>query len=139
MTTTPHTTMLFGSFDGIHPGHEYLISQAQDLGGKVIAVIAQDNIILRTKKKSPRESLEQRMENMQKTFPDITVIAGDTMQGAWSAIKTHRPATIVVGYDQDALKAALIDIQNTYDFNIIQISSFHPEKYKSSILRKINL
>ena len=130
------TVLLFGSFDGIHPGHEYLINKANTYGSNIIVVVAQDSVIKSMKKQPPVYSLEDRMRDLGRKFPKITVVAGDSEEGVWSAIKKYTPGTIIVGYDQKGLKEALEDIQKIYNFTITQCDSFYPEQYKSSLLRK---
>lgn len=131
-----NSVLLFGSFDGIHPGHEYLMEEAQKYGSNTIIVLAQDSVIEMIKKRSPLHNLESRMENLSNEFENVTVVAGDSERGTWSAIKKYQPETIIVGYDQEGLHAALIEIQSIYGFSLVKSDSFEPEKYKSSILRK---
>lgn len=128
--------MLFGSFDGIHPGHEYLINRARDISPNIILIIAHDQVIIDIKKQNPIYNLTKRISHLQEKFADITIVAGDTQVGLWSAIKEYRPNTIMVGYDQHGLKRALESIKDKYGFIIIKADPYHPEKYKSSLLRK---
>jgi len=126
--------MLFGSFDGIHPGHEFLINTALKYGSKIVIVVAQDAIMKKIKKRNPLYTLQIRIEQLMKRFPETTIVPGDQEQGRWSAIKQYRPETILVGYDQDGLMNALESITDTYYFSLIQADAFFPEKYKSSII-----
>ena len=131
-----NNTMLFGSFDGLHPGHEFLIEKAKTFGERLVIVVAHDITIRKIKKQIPVFNLEQRIQNIQNIYAEITVIPGDRVIGTWSPIHTYQPHTIIVGYDQNELKKALEDIQKHYKFKIIQIEPLHPQKYKSSILRE---
>ena len=128
--------MLFGSFDGLHRGHDFLINKAQTFGERLVIVVAHDITIKNIKKQTPVFNLEQRIQNIQDMYTETTVIPGDRVIGTWSPIHTYQPHTIIVGYDQNELKKALEDIQKHYKFKIIQIEPFHPQKYKSSLLRK---
>lgn len=130
--------MLFGSFDGIHPGHNYLIDQAQSHGDQLIIVVAQDSVIHSIKQQNPIFPLATRIKQLQETYPLAQVIAGDEALGTWSAIKMYQPDIVIVGYDQKGLKKALSMIQEQFKFTIIELDAFHPETYKSSLLRKKN-
>lgn len=127
--------LLFGSFDILHPGHDYLITEAQKYGNLII-VLAQDSIITSIKGQKPQYNLEQRTSNLQKKYPEINIETGDMKLGSWSAIKKYQPEIIITGYDQTHLKSELEKIKNVYNFEIISLNSFHPEKFKSSLLRK---
>ncbi len=135
---SPKTLMMFGAFDGIHPGHEYLINFGIQHSSKIIIVVAQDSIIEKNKKQKPIHKLNVRMRHLLKKFPQATIIPGDIQQGTWAAIKDHRPDTVLVGYDQTSLLEALKDIQIKYNLELIQGNSFFPKKYKSSLLRTNN-
>lgn len=135
---TEKKVLLFGSFDGIHPGHEYLINQALLYGSKIVLVVAQDDIITAIKKRPPENNLSVRMLKLSEQFPKAIVVPGDAQQGMWSVIKDYRPETVVVGYDQNKLRDALEKIKDEYHFDLKMAPSFFPEKYKSSLLRKKN-
>jgi cytidyltransferase-like protein len=136
LKTHKNTVLLFGSFDGLHPGHEYLINQAQQHSNDIVIVVAQDMVIKRVKGRLPFYDLNTRIQNLKAKFPTVTAIAGDPERGTWSAIKEYKPQTILVGYDQEALYNVLGEIKDTYGFTIVQCKPFHPDQYKSSILRK---
>src|SRR5690606_32196458 len=134
--SSQNTVLLFGSFDGIHPGHEHIIRYARDYGENLILVVARDEVIKNTKGRMPVYPIHKRIQSLQKKFPEIKVIVGDKTEGAWSAIINFCPDIIVVGYDQDELSRALTLIPAEHNFDIITAPAFHPERYKSSLLRK---
>ena len=127
--------LLFGSFDLFHPGHDYLIRSSQKYG-KLIISLAQNAAIEKIKGQKPVHDIKERIKNLQKKYPNIRIIEGDKEIGSWSALKKYQPEIVVVGYDQNILKRALTEIQSDYNFTIIQLEAFIPEKYKSSLLRK---
>jgi cytidyltransferase-like protein len=143
--TKPHKNkvMLFGSFDILHNGHFFLFKKAHKYGDLII-VVAQDNIIKKTKGKKPHKEINERIGDLEKYFIQNKkemntpiLLIGDNENEKWSAIKKYKPSIVVVGYDQKDLKEALKKIQKIYKFKIVQISSFKPNVYKSSILRKL--
>ena len=52
------TVMAFGTFDLMHPGHEYFLRQAKKRGDYLIAVIARDSTVKKLKGKLSYQSLE---------------------------------------------------------------------------------
>jgi FAD synthetase len=137
--------MLFGSFDILHNGHFFLFKEAQKYGNLII-IVAQDNIIKKTKGKKPHKEISERVDDLEKYFIQNKkemntpiLLIGDNENEKWSAIKKHKPNIVIVGYDQKDLKKALKKIQKIYKFKIIQINSFKPNIYKSSILKKTNV
>lgn len=130
------TILLFGSFDVLHAGHHHLIEKALGHGKKLVIAVAPDSVITSIKDKVPVFSLEKRMSDLTEYVPKATIVAGDTEQGTWSVIKQYSPDIVIVGYDQIGLKSALLKIQDSYGFEVIEIDAFKPEVYKSSLLRK---
>jgi cytidyltransferase-like protein len=131
-----NSVLLFGSFDGIHPGHKYLIELARGYGDHLVVVLALDSTIIELKNKIPVYSAQLRKKKLLEVFPLLTVVFGDEEQGVWTAIKNFTPGLILLGYDQISLGKALSLVQKKYKFKIKYAPSFRPEKYKSSILRK---
>lgn len=127
-------SLLFGSFDGIHPGHKYVLEQAKKYTMPIIVVVAQDSTILKIKGRLPKYSTKERVKHLKNLFPEAIITLGDVKQGTWSAIKKYKPGIILVGYDQHSLKNALLEIQPSFRFTIQQLEAYFPEKYKSSIL-----
>ena len=50
--TKQKKVMTFGTFDGVHQGHENLLTQAKKLGNELIVVVAQDATVLKLKGKN---------------------------------------------------------------------------------------
>lgn len=130
--------LIFGSFDGLHPGHINLIDNSTKHATRVIVALAQDKSIQKHKGKMPLFPLAKRVLALKQQFPNITIEEGDQTQGEWSAIKKYNPKYIAVGYDQHKLRKALVHIQEQYNFSIIDMNPYHPEKYKSSIINRNN-
>jgi FAD synthetase len=43
---TKKTVMTFGTFDRLHPGHEYYLSEARKYGDCLITVVARDKTVV---------------------------------------------------------------------------------------------
>ncbi len=61
------TVMIFGTFDGLHPGHLSLISQARLLGDRLIAVVARTETVERIKGHKPLHTEIQRVQALRDT------------------------------------------------------------------------
>lgn len=126
--------MAFGSFDGLHQGHHFFISEIKKLGNGIIVVIATDKNVEIIKKRPPRFELERRMDAFKAKYPGIKALLGDNELGEWSAIKKFKPDIVAVGYDQHGLKDALENSDIQPKPLIVQIIAHRPEIFKSSLL-----
>ncbi len=126
--------MVFGVFDGLHPGHKYFLSEAAKFG-QIIAVVPEDREVKSMKGKFPTQSWDDRVAHLKSSGLVMDVVAADGNHGSFKVIEKYKPDIICLGYDQVELKKSLLK----YGFdpgNIITIKAYHPEKYKSSLLNK---
>jgi FAD synthetase len=130
--------LLFGSFDGIHQGHENLVSQAEDLGDEVTIALASSQFIEKTKKSKPVFNEKQRKEFLENHFPNIKISTCDEEINSWNILKKINPDIILVGYDQDDMEESLKKFitKNSLNIEVKKAESFKPEFYKSSIINK---
>jgi len=124
----------FGSFDGFHEGHRYFINELKKRGERVVIIVPPDEVIEHIKKRKPRYSLKERINFVQKEYPDIKIVVGDSTLGNWGILKKYNPDIVGIGYDQRDLKSALENSNINPLPKIVIIDSFQPEKYKSSIV-----
>lgn len=129
--------LIFGTFDGLHPGHLDLIRQAREHGNHLTVVVARDETVQQVKNKSPKHTEQERLATLKATSGVDNALLGN-LDNKYSVILEHKPNIIVLGYDQVAftenLQAFLY--QHNLPTKIIRAKPFHPEKYKSSFLRK---
>lgn len=130
--------LLFGTFDGLHDGHRAFLAQARGLGGKVIAVVARDESVMRLKNHAPRWNLEVRMRVLEESALAHHVVPGDETEGRWEVILKHRPNIIALGYDQRAMHEHLARAASSFPFNIeiVVLDPHEPERLHSSLLNK---
>lgn len=128
--------LVFGAFDGLHPGHAHFLAEAQLLGGELVVCLATDATIARLKGHAPRHGYAER-EAALRLLPVVDrVVPGDDGEGKYSAILDAQPDVIAFGYDQQALHddcVAWLD-RNNLPMHTIVLQSFKPELYKSSLL-----
>ncbi len=132
------TVLVFGTFDGLHKGHNNFFEQVKELGDNVIVCLTQDSVVRELKGKNPVEPFEKRKQALKKHAHVYRIIPGDLDIGAFRAISVIKPDVIAIGYDQDDLEKAILDWLDKYNGNVpvIQLRPFKPEIYKSSLLRK---
>lgn len=132
--------MAFGVFDGLHPGHEYFLTEAAKQCDELIVVVTLDDVVLHFKNRLPRFGLAERMEKIKKfgegfannLNTKITVVSGDSVgeMGQWNVLKTHKPDVVFIGYDQDGISEEMVKL----GVPTMTIEAHYPEKYKSSII-----
>lgn len=129
--------MVFGTFDGIHPGHNYLLTQAASMGN-LIVIVARDTTVLKVKGRLPVYNETKRLTEIKK-HPAVTeATLGNTGPNKTDIISSFMPDIICLGYDQrtfvDDLKNKLSE--KNLDIDIKRIDSYKPHLYKSSKLNK---
>lgn len=131
------TVLVFGIFDGLHPGHLYFLKEASRRGERLVVVVGRDVIVQELKKKSPREDEIKRIEKIS-VLPYVhQVFLGDATLGEYTILRTTEPSLICLGYDQHALGEDLGRrmAQGLLPYIPLEvIDGYQPDKFKSSLL-----
>lgn len=109
--------LVFGTFDHLHPGHLFFLSEAKRLGDLYVSV-SSDESALQRKGKSPANNIEERIRAIKALRITTDVLEGDKTLNEWSVLKMVKPDIIALGFDQYGLKTALQDIRNKFGFDI---------------------
>lgn len=133
MKEEQNRVMGFGTFDVLHPGHLYFLKELKNLGDELIIVIARDRNVEKIKGRLPKFNEQERLQAVKKTgIPNEVVLGAE--RDFHQVIKTHKPNILGFGYDQRVdIKAIERDFP---EIKHKKIHAFHPEKYKSSLLKK---
>ncbi len=125
--------MIFGTFDIIHPGHIYILTQAKKMGDFLTVIIARDQTVLEVKNRKPQNSEKVRLKNISELKIADKVILGN-IGDKYQVIKEEKPDIIALGYDQ---RAFVDELQNVLDksIKVIRIKSYKEEIFKSSKFR----
>ena len=130
--------LAFGTFDIFHEGHKSFLKQTRKFGDYLIVVIARDKTVENIKKRLSQNNENSRLEIVRRSNLADEVILGN-LENKYEVIKKYKPDVICLGYDQgtftENLREKLKEF-NLLNTKIIRLKSFHPEKYKSSKLRK---
>ena len=125
--------MIFGTFDIIHPGHKYILTQAKKLGDFLTVIIAQDQTVLEVKNRKPQNNENTRLKNISDLKIADKVILGN-IGDKYQVIKEEKPDIIALGYDQCAF---VDDLPSVLDKNIklVRIKPYKEDIFKSSKFR----
>jgi len=129
--------MIFGTFDGLHKGHEFLINEAKTLGDIIVVSLASDETVKYYKDKIPVHNFLQRKNKLLLNKKIVQVIKSDEENGSFKTVDELKPDIILLGHDQNNLKKSLTD---WLDFNkkkikLVVAKAFKPEIYKSSLIQ----
>lgn len=131
------TVLLFGTFDGVHPGHGDFFRQAREFGDRVIVVIARDATVVAVKGQLPANSEEERRKMVAwHRHVDEAVLGREDDKHA--IIAEIRPDVIFLGYDQEHFTQGLESYlsQQNIRAKIIRGEPFEPEIWKTSLLHE---
>jgi FAD synthetase len=124
------TVLAFGTYDKLHPGHRWFLSEAKKLGDRLVVVVARDANVERIKGKLPRDNEQIRLANVQ-AIPEVdeAKLGYEDYKKRLQVITDAQPQVICLGYDQaPGFQSPNPKIQ------VVRLGAFHPEVYKSSKL-----
>jgi len=128
--------LAFGTFDGLHRGHEFYLEQASKFGDLYV-VVARDETVKKVKNKAPKYDEEKRLEKVSELKYVKKAVLGKS-GNKYDIIGEIKPDIICLGYDQtffvDKLESELKS--RGIEAKIVRIKSYKPDKYKSSLLWK---
>lgn len=129
--------MASGSFDLIHKGHLYYLSESKKHGDKLVVVVARDSNILKFKGEKPKYNEKERLENVKTLEIADEVVLGHE-GNIFEIIGEINPDVICLGYDQRTSEERLKEElkKRNIKADVVRISAFKPEVYKSSRLKK---
>lgn len=122
--------LMFGTFDHLHPGHEFVLNEGLKRG-ELHVVVARDETVERIKGHRPEQSQQLRMQAISDRFPRAVVILGDTAdyrKPVWAL----EPDLILLGYDQKLPPGVE---PKDLPCPLERLEAFEPENYKSSLKR----
>lgn len=129
--------MVAGTFDIFHLGHEYFLKEARKFGDELIVVIARDENVLRIKGKKTKNSEDKRLNKVLESGLADRVVLGNK-GNIFNIIEEIKPDVICLGYDQPIDESKLkLEIENrNLIIQIVRLSAFKPEIYKSSLMKE---
>ncbi len=123
--------MVFGTFDLLHPGHVFVLTEAGKRGD-VTVIVAHDRNVKRIKGSAPTERGPARVSALRSAFPLYTIRLGDPVNFLAPVHEVH-PDLILLGYDQKLPPG--VTEADLAPATIERLPAHEPERYKSSLMR----
>src|SRR3989344_3724209 len=129
--------MVFGAFDGLHPGHLNFFEQARSYGDKLIVSVGTDRNVEKIKGKKPLFSQIERLALIDNCkLVDKAVIGAE--DNFFKNIAGYEPDVICLGYDQWAkeedVKEGLTGV-GLMKTKVVRLKPYMEKTAKSSITK----
>lgn len=128
--------MVFGTFDGLHAGHDYFLSRAAALGDELVVVIARDHTVQKVKGRTPKIDERRRLERISQHHAVTHAVFGAETDDKLAIVYAYNPDIICLGYDQHAFVHKLHKAiqQKKLIAKIVRVDPHRPDELKSSLL-----
>lgn len=131
--------MIFGTFDGLHPGHLNLFKQARALARNpfLIVSLARDKNVFKIKGEYPIHKEKRRLFFLKHNkFIDKAILGKANY--SFSHILQEKPDIVALGYDQKYYVSDLKkDLKNkNVAIKVVRLKPYKEKIYKNHLLRK---
>ncbi|MBB6478629.1 adenylyltransferase/cytidyltransferase family protein [Spirochaeta isovalerica] len=132
------TVLVFGTFDVIHPGHIYFLQKAAAEGDRLVAVIARDRFVLKTKKRNPVHGEEERISHIMQSGLVDEAFLSDEVTGTYGVVEKVNPQVVCFGHDQHKLAESFTQwiSNNDKKIQIVTIEPYKRDRYSSTLRNK---
>lgn len=96
--------LIFGTFDGFHAGHQFVVEEAAKKGSELVAAVARDAHVRILKNKEPRNNEQTRLARVLEHPNIFRAILSDAELGSYHILDEVQPDLIALGYDQTVLR-----------------------------------
>jgi FAD synthetase len=129
--------MVFGAFDGLHPGHISFFQQAKSYGDYLIVSVGTDKNVTKIKKRAPLFNETDRRDLISHIdIIDEAIIGGE--DDFYEHIKDVNPDVICLGYDQwatvNSVRRALVK-KGLSAIEVYKLDPFNEDTAKSTNLK----
>lgn len=129
--------MVFGAFDGLHPGHINFFKQAKKFGDFLIVSVGTDKNVAKIKGRKPLFNQEERLSLVANLRIVNKAVLGASSD-FYRELKKYNPDVICLGYDQWAseseVKKGLGDV-GLADIKVVRLKPHREDKSKSTHLK----
>jgi len=130
--------MVFGAFDGLHPGHLDFFKQAKKYGDFLIVSVGTDKNVAAIKGKKPLFNQQERLVlTASVRLVDKAVLGAE--RDFYRQIKLYKPDVICLGYDQWATEDDVrieLDRVGLKKTKVVRLKPYKVSKAKSTIVKK---
>ncbi len=128
--------MCFGTFDGLHVGHEDYFRQAKEYADELFVVVSRDETVVDLKGQLPLNNEQDRL-NVVLVHPNVDDARLGYLEDKYKIIDEVRPDFICLGHDQEAfterLEAELA--RRGIAATVVRCIPYEPDIRSSSLLR----
>ncbi|MCR4324297.1 MAG: FAD synthase [Candidatus Curtissbacteria bacterium] len=130
--------MVFGAFDGLHPGHINFFNQAIKHGDYLIVSVGTDKNVFKIKGKKPLFSQNERLSLVENVaLVDKAVLGAE--EDFYGELKKYEPDFICLGYDQWASEEEVshgLKKAGLLKTKVVRLKPYKETKAKSTHLKK---
>lgn len=126
-------TLIAGTFDNFHVGHQWLIWSAIKQGSVVTIIVARDKTVESIKEMKPRNTETNRLKRVSSEVAGLSTVTtrlGRTDANFWQTIAEENPDLIMLGYDQHVQESQILE--HFPNLKIERCTPYKPEFFKSS-------
>ncbi len=128
--------MCFGTFDGLHVGHEDYFRQAKDMADELFVVVSRDETVVDLRGNLPNTNENDRLTAVL-AHPNVDDARLGYIEDKYKIIEEVRPDIICLGHDQEAfterLEAELA--RRGIAATVVRCNPYMPDIHQSSLLR----
>ncbi len=129
MNKRKKVVLAFGTYDLFHPGHEYFLREAKQLGDCLVVIVARDTNVQKIKGRAPYDLEQDRLAHVVSfPFVDEAMLGYEDFAKHLQVLEDIEPDIICLGYDQ---QATLPD----GPWRVVRLDPYKSDQYKSSLLR----
>lgn len=93
--------LAFGTFDLLHAGHLYYLSEAKKLGSHLTVIVARDATVKKIKGHLPVHDEQHRLALVAALKPVDSAVLGCESERMFECLAEQKPDIIAMGYDQE--------------------------------------
>jgi FAD synthetase len=129
--------MIFGTFDVIHGGHIHMFKQAREYGNYLIAIVARDVNVKKTKGIGSVHDEKERLDFVSYIDLIDKVRLGYKID-IYKVIREEKPDVIALGYDQKIYVDNLVEAITKAGLKteIVKLKEYQSKRLKSSKIKK---
>lgn len=129
--------MVFGAFDGLHPGHINFFEQAKKYGDFLIVSVGRDKVVRKFKGKLPLFNEQERLSLISKlSIVDLAILGAQ--RDYYKHVRELKPDVVCLGYDQWVTESEVRENLQRVGLNktvVIRLKPYKASRAKSSILK----
>lgn len=106
--------LIFGTFDGLHEGHQFVMKEASKKGDELYVAVARDVHVKALKNKNPKSNEQVRLSQVRENPHVSCALLSDEKLGSYQILDEVKPDVIALGFDQIDLRDDLVRWMNEH-------------------------